>query len=293
MSTMQLGSLFSGVGGLDLSVEAHFAALGFDARTVWQVEHDAFCNTILARHFPGAARLVRDVRAAGAANLAPVDAICAGFPCQPVSLAGKRKAREDARWLWPECARIIGEFRPRYVFLENVPGLLTADDGRAFGDVLGSLASLGYDAEWDCLRASDVGAPHRRERWFLLGWRRDVGDGAGVADAERVGRQVARDVRVCGGSQTRRQEAEDAVYDGLGAPQSDVGGMSHGLSGGMDGSRWPAGRGAEQHAWEPPRTAAKVPLRTKRLKALGNAVVWQQAALAWRVLWARMITRAA
>lgn len=343
MRPLAIGSLFSGIGGLDLSVEAHFASLGFDARTVFQVEHDAFCNTILARHFPGAARLVRDVRAAGAANLAPIDALCAGFPCQPVSLAGRRKAREDARWLWPECARIIGEFRPRYVFLENVPGLLTADDGRAFGDVLGSLAALGYDAEWDCLRASDVGAPHRRERWFLLAYcdgerqpqpqgvqpdesRRAVDGresavdaaGAGAPAAQQRGRRVAdrgpaRPLArgdgecvadaVCGTPERREPErvrgcavppcaggggeAGDAIGP-IGAAQSRVGRDSHGLPDRLDASRWPAGRGEPQHAWEPPRTAAKVPHRPARLKALGNAVVWQQAALAWRVLWQRM-----
>lgn len=342
--TLAIGSLFSGIGGLDLSVEAHLAALGFDARTVWQVEHDAFCNTILARHFPGAARSIRDVRAAGAANLAPVDAIAAGFPCQPVSLAGKRKAREDARWLWPECARIIGEFRPRYVFLENVPGLLTADDGRAFGDVLGSLASLGYDAEWDCLRASDVGAPHRRERWFLLayrggveGWERchaevqrgpsreaeqtRMGGGCGADDREdvaygggaglertdtreeRAGVGTARrggagvvDAAGAGAPAAQQRGRGDGVVctgeDHDGAPQSGVGGMSHGLSDRLDALRWPASRGAPQHAWEPPRTAAKVPHRPARLKSLGNAVVPQQAALAWRVLWDRMTTAA-
>lgn len=357
--TLAIGSLFSGIGGLDLSVEAHFASLGFDARTIWQVEHDAFCNTILARHFPGAARSIRDVRAANAANLAPIDALAAGLPCQPVSLAGKRKAREDARWLWPECARIIGEFRPRYVFLENVPGLLTADDGRAFGDVLGSLASLGYDAGWDCLRASDVGAPHRRERWFLLGWRQDVGDGAGarrkriaggdsagagrvsgvaagagahvadpnggrreqqrkrsvldgertalrhdadgrdgasiVAHAERLGpsrpRNNQRPVRAAPHGE---RQANRSVDVGHGLTESRVGGAADGLPCGVDiaAHRWPAARGEAQHEDEAPRITTERQHRRPRLKALGNAVVPQQAALAWRVLWDRMTTAA-
>ena len=309
---LAIGSLFSGVGGLDLSVETHFASLGFDARTVWQVEHDAFCNTILARHFPRAARLVRDVRAARAANLAPIDAICAGFPCQPVSLAGKRKAREDARWLWPECARIISEFRPRYVFLENVPGLLTADYGRAFGDVLGSLAALGYDAEWDCCRASDVGAPHRRERWFLLAYcggvesrerchaevqrgrsseteQARVGGGCGVdglADASRIAERESADETnaVADRRHARplaRGDGESPAVDTIGTAQSRVGGVPHGLPGGLDNPRWPAGRGEPQHEWEPPRTAKGVSQRPARLKALGNAVVWQQASAAF------------
>lgn len=163
---MSLGSLFSGIGGLEFGLEA--CGLG---PVLWQVENDPFCRSVLARRWPDAARTVYDVRHAGRHNLPRVTVVSAGFPCQPVSLAGARLAQEDARWLWPEAARIIGELGPRYVFLENVPGLLSANGGRAFGDVLGSLASLGYDAEWDCFRASDVGAPHRRERWFLLAYR--------------------------------------------------------------------------------------------------------------------------
>lgn len=172
-----VGSLFSGIGGLELGLEA--CGLG---PVIWQVEYDPFCRSILARHYPGAARAVHDVRDAGAATLARVDLICGGFPCQPVSVAGKRKAQEDERWLWPEVARIAGELGPRFLFLENVPGLLTASGGSAFGEVLGSLAALGFAAEWDCFRASDVGAPHRRERWFLLAYRDDGrGEGANAA----------------------------------------------------------------------------------------------------------------
>jgi len=183
-----VGSLFSGIGGLELGLEA--CGLG---PVIWQVEYDPFCRSILARHYPGAARAVHDVRDAGAATLARVDLICGGFPCQPVSVAGKRKAQEDERWLWPEVARIAGELGPRFLFLENVPGLLTASGGSAFGEVLGSLAALGFAAEWDCFRASDVGAPHRRERWFLLAYRDDGrGEGANArGQRARVGPALA------------------------------------------------------------------------------------------------------
>ena len=96
-----------------------------------------------------------------------VDLLSAGFPCQPVSSAGKRRAQEDERWLWPHVARVVREVRPRIVALENVPGLLV----RGFGDVLGELAALGFNAEWMCLRASDLGASHIRRRVFVLAWR--------------------------------------------------------------------------------------------------------------------------
>lgn len=402
LSQITIGSLFSGIGGLDLGLES--CGIG---PVLWQVEYDAFCRSILARHWPGAARAVHDVRLAGRSNLASVDLICGGFPCQPVSLAGGRKAQEDERWLWPEYARIVGELRPRFVFLENVPGLLSAGDGAAFGEVLGSLAALGYAAEWDVFRASDVGAPHRRERWFLLAYRdgerepqprrderverrrafdggqdgadglahaRGIGYGAiagGVSgDARRNGPRIDRVAPgVCGdgagaladtmrgapiGWQPQRVrggavppgagdggEDRGAGGDGepvgvgqadsngarleerlsfpgdagaerppalrgdadadAGAAESRVGRGPHGLSAGLDGAadrgeaaehalpdRWPAGRGEAQHPWEAPRTAHKVTARPARLKALGNAVVPAQAALAWRVLWARM-----
>jgi DNA (cytosine-5)-methyltransferase 1 len=347
--TLRVGSLFSGIGGLDLGLEA--CGLG---PVLWQVEHDPFCRSVLARHFPGATRAVHDVRLAGRSNLAHVDVIDGGFPCQPHSLAGRRKATEDERWLWPDFARIVGELGPRFVFLENVPGLLSSGHGGALAEVLGSLASLGYAAEWDCFRGSDVGAPHRRERWFLLAYA-DSGrcgprgfDGMGVAvgsggedpvyatatpnasarelahalrdgferpDAgtERSGLRAARRGReqladALRGAPQRGQpqrvrggalppgaggggEDRGAVGgDATGTAEPRVGRGPHGIPLGLDGP-WPAGRGEPQHAWEPPRTAHKIPHRPARLKALGNAVIPAQAALAWRVLWSRMQTQ--
>ncbi len=163
-----LGSLFSGIGGLDLGVEH---ATG--GRCVWQVEKEEFGRAVLAKHWPDAVRY-DDVCTVN--GLPAVDLICGGFPCQDVSLAGKRAGFAGERSsLWREYRRIIADVGPRLVFVENVPGLLTADDGHAFAEVLGDLAALGFDATWDVFRASDVGAPHRRERLFLLAYRDDCG----------------------------------------------------------------------------------------------------------------------
>ena len=159
MPVLTFGSLFAGIGGIDLGLER----AGMQVR--WQVEIDEFCNRVLEKHWPDIPRYL-DVRSVGVLNAEPVDVIAGGFPCQPVSIAGKKLAQADERWLWPEMARIIRELRPGYVLLENVPGLLA----RGFGDVLGDLAACGYDAEWDCLRASDLGAPHRRERVFVVAY---------------------------------------------------------------------------------------------------------------------------
>jgi DNA (cytosine-5)-methyltransferase 1 len=102
----------------------------------------------------------------GAAWRGLVDIVSAGFPCQPWSVVGKGKGRSDERWIWPSIADIIRDVRPRFVFLENVPGLIIRD---GLGPVLGRLALDGYDAEWIVVSASGVGAPHERRRLYLLG----------------------------------------------------------------------------------------------------------------------------
>ncbi len=154
----RLGSLCSGIGALDLGLEH-----GLHARTLWQVEADAYCRRVLARHWPEAERF-EDVRSVGASTLVPVDVICGGFPCQPASGAGKRLAQKDPRWLWPEVARIVAELRPAACVFENVLGLRTA----GLRDVLRDLASLGFDAEWSDISAWEVGAPHIRRRIFIV-----------------------------------------------------------------------------------------------------------------------------
>lgn len=97
-----------------------------------------------------------------------VDVLTAGFPCQPLSVAGKRKASGDARDGWPHTARILREVRPRFALLENVPGLLTVERGRYFGRLIDEVAALGYDARWCVMGAASIGAPHQRDRWWCL-----------------------------------------------------------------------------------------------------------------------------
>jgi DNA (cytosine-5)-methyltransferase 1 len=162
---MRIGSTFSGIGGLEMGLE--WAGVG---RTVWQVEIDPFCRDVLAHHWPDAARY-DDVRTVGSHNLEPVDVICGGYPCQPFSIAGKQLGESDPRHLWPELARIIRELRPRFAVLENVPAHL----GIGFGSVLADLSNLGYDAEWSVVSACALGAPHPRERVFILAYSRSLG----------------------------------------------------------------------------------------------------------------------
>jgi len=165
-------SLYSGGGGLDLG----FRLANPHARTVCYVERDAAACAVLVGHMQTGelddAPVWTD---SGTFDGEPwrdrVDWIIGGFPCQPASVAGQRAGLDDARWLWPHIARIVSEVQPSGVFLENVPGLLTVNDGAAFREIVGDLAALGFDAEWDRFRASDVGAPHRRERLFILAYR--------------------------------------------------------------------------------------------------------------------------
>ena len=182
---MTVGSLFSGSGGLDLGLERA-------GHTVqWQIEADAYCRRVLAQHWPHVP-CHHDIKTVTAGDLTPVDLLCGGFPCQPVSHAGLQKGTTDDRWLWPEFYRLINALRPRYVLLENVPGLLTANGGSAFRGILADLATSGFDAEWDSLPASAVGAPHLRYRIFLIAYLHGTSGTAPHADRDGVREQRER-----------------------------------------------------------------------------------------------------
>jgi DNA (cytosine-5)-methyltransferase 1 len=180
---VKLGSLCSGYGGLELGV-----AQVLDVDVVWHAENDRSAATVLDTHYPDIPNH-GDITATDWTAVEPVDVLCAGFPCQPVSKAGQRKVTNDDRWLWDHVADCVRLLRPGHVVLENVSGLLTPwRDGRWWRPapveaVLGDLAALGYDAVWRSVRAADVGAPHRRERVFILA--ADTG-GAGLEGQLRL-----------------------------------------------------------------------------------------------------------
>jgi DNA (cytosine-5)-methyltransferase 1 len=152
--------LFAGIGGLDLGLERA------GMQCTWQVELNDYARRVLAKHWPDVARH-RDVRECGGHNLTPVDLICGGFPCQNISDAGhKAGIGGEQSGLWAEYARIICELRPRYVLVENVAALID----RGIDRVLSDLAASGYDAEWEVLPACAFGAPHTRERLFIVAY---------------------------------------------------------------------------------------------------------------------------
>ena len=161
MEKLTFGSLFAGIGGFDLGFER--AGL----KCEWQVEIDDYATKVLEKHWPKVRRQ-RDIRECGKHNLEYVDVICGGFPCQDISAAnteGKGLAGHRSS-LWFEYKRIIRELGPGFVVIENVRNLLI----RGFDQVLRDLAVLGYDAEWEVLRASQFGARHSRERVFIVAY---------------------------------------------------------------------------------------------------------------------------
>lgn len=162
---MRVGSLFSGVGGIDLGL--HAAGI----TPAWFCDSDPYCRRILSLRWPGVP-VYTDARAVGP-ELAPVDLLTAGFPCTDISVAGQRAGLSGpSSGLWTEAARIVRELRPRFVLVENVPSLLV----RGMGTVLANLAASGYDTEWDCVPAAAIGAPHLRTRVWLLAYPAGFGD---------------------------------------------------------------------------------------------------------------------
>ena len=154
------GSLFAGIGGFDLG----FERAGMVCK--WQVEIDDYANRVLAKHWPNVHR-ERDIRETGPHNLERVDVICGGFPCQDISYAGEGAGLDGARsGLFFEAVRVVRELQPRIVVLENVAALLT----RGLDRVLGTLAEIGFDAEWHSLSASSLGLPHLRARLFIIAY---------------------------------------------------------------------------------------------------------------------------
>lgn len=207
--TLKVGSLFSGYGGLDLAAD-----MVFGAEPAWFVEFDDAPSKILNRHWPGVPNY-GDVTKVDWSALPPVDILTGGYPCQPFSAAGRRKGADDERHLWPYVREAIRVLRPRIVFLENVAGHRSL----GFDQVLGDLAEDGADVWWTSLRASDIGAPHHRERLFILVVPADaggatVGEHAGESLTEETGVESRHGPRDSGGKQPTGNRRDAALADG-------------------------------------------------------------------------------
>ena len=274
---LKLLDLFSGIGGFSLGLER---TGGFE--TVAFCEIDKFCQKILRKHWPNV-RQYTDIKNLTAAQLTAdgitVDAICGGFPCQDISVAGSNAGMGEGTrsGLWSEYARLVGELRPRYVIVENVSALL----GRGLDRVLGDLAALGYDAEWHCIPASAVGAPHRRDRVWIVAY-----SVCGGCETRCVCKPRENGCKTRRGGATQFEQSSKVSIP---LAHADIAGLQ--IINETRDSRQTASRiiaggelersysesGAKQWRVEPNvgRVANGVPARVDRLKSLGNAVVPQ------------------
>ena len=306
--TLTVGSLFSGIGGLDLGLERA------GMKVLWQSEIDPFACKVLKKHWPEVPNH-GDIKQVDWRTVEPVDVICGGYPCQPFSQAGKRKGTDDPRHLWPWVRTAISELRPRYAILENVRGHLTLGGLQ----VIGELAEIGYDAEWRVVSAAGMGAPHRRERIIIVAYPNNSRSGTSeratdtngskeikersnitqfglsgcstnVADANG-GRQQERDANEWGfpiinAQGNGKSLADSNLWQVVGRNGWDATDRSKVFSRrnnqrgtqGYEGWQW----------WEVEpdvgRVADGIPNRVDRLKGLGNAVVPQVAEYIGRLI---------
>jgi len=253
------GSLFSGIGGIDLG----FEWAGIETR--WQVEIDEYCQKLLSIRFPHNKKFT-DVRKVGSHNLEKVDIISGGFPCQDISVAGKGAGIDGERsGLWTELHRVISELRPRFAFIENVPMLTIRGGTRVISD----LAEIGYDAEWQIVGADDVGAWHRRKRIWIVAYSQGRGTGGIHNQSEKkrpqnsdelLGERGGLSREVPDTDSSRRRERWRSV------PIQEKFDTSERSSKRTFSTYW---------STEPDvgRVAHGIPKRVDRLKGIGNAVV--------------------
>ncbi len=255
---IRMGSLFSGIGGFELGLERSIP----NSETIWQVEQNPFCQRVLKQHWPDAT-IYDDVCSVGKHNLEPVDILCGGFPCQDISIAGAKGGINASRsGLWWEMCRVISEMEPPVIVLENVPNVLRLG-GR---EVLGSLADIGYDAEWTIISAGQFGAPHLRKRWFCVGYRTTLG----YYHHSKNGMEAAY-------SNTTRPETRATTVECL----EERGGSEDGELLGYPrlSTLWNQKRASDWGGVGPQSSVCRmddgVPDRVDRVRALGNAIVPQ------------------
>ena len=274
--TLTVGSLFSGIGGIDLGLER----AGMTVK--WHSEIDPYACRVLKKHWPDVPNL-GNIKEIDWATVESVDVIAGGYPCQPFSTAGKRQGDKDERHLWPYFIRAISELRPRFALLENVRGHLSM----GFDRVLGDLAEIGYDAEWQIVSAASVGAPHRRDRIICVAYpesdwqRRGHSKNTGTI-SERVAVQTT-----LRGSGCAISNDECFGYGQYGiapniATTSRIWRHDRNRTEGYVGWQW----------WETEpdvgRVAHGIPSRVDRLRGLGNAVVPQVAEYVGRMILASL-----
>jgi len=295
-----IGSLFAGIGGFELGLERAIPG----AFTLWQVEQNNFCQKVLAKHWPQA-QIYDDVKNINKNNVEQVDILCGGFPCQDISIAGKGEGLngEKSNLYW-QLHRIIDELQPKAVIMENVPVISI----RGLGTVLGSLSEIGYDAEWCTIRASDFGAPHKRERWFCIAYPSTVSNSRWTPTHSKQDRK-----RTSNTIQTRRETSNAHDIEGISPYSSkerfrnDTSSEIQFISKSKERTETPErtkhsprrvfnteGNYWERFPIESPlcRRNDGIPNRLDRIAALGNAIVPQCSEWIGRKLWESGILQA-
>jgi len=270
-----MGSLFSGIGGLELGLERAFKG---QLQTAWQVEKESFCRSVLERHWPNAKRY-NDVRTVNVHNLEPVDILCGGFPCQDISIAGKGEGLNGKRsGLWWEFHRIINELRPSVVVMENVPAITI----RGLSAVVGSIAQIGYDCHWTIISAKQCGAPHLRRRWFCVAYPNSIGCRTSSYTQREHQHRIHREGDTTQGIQ-QRSEWQSGIGEDSNASTNTISTRTQVQAKGEQSSKQMSGSKSKTY-WERFPTQSPVcrrddgiPNRVDRLKSLGNAVVPQCA----------------
>lgn len=261
---MKLLDLFSGIGGFSLGLER----AGFE--TVAFCEIEDYPVKVLKKHWPDVP-VYNDVRTLTAEQLKndgiTVDAICGGFPCQDISTAGAQAGIEkgERSGLWSECARLLGEIRPRVAIFENVTALISGDEGRWFQRVLWDISEVGYDAEWHCIPASELGAHHHRDRIWIIAYPNGSECKRECPRPEKRNTTVGNTYLAYPNSEQRERWAE------IGGFKSFRPGFFQQLKRCLDGYSWPEWQSEPGLA----RMANGVSNKSHRIKALGNAVVPQ------------------
>ncbi len=212
---MRVGSLFSGIGGIEYGLERSGLATSHE----WMIEMNDYCCSVLEKNFPNSLIINDKVENINPLDLPKIDILTAGFPCQPVSTAGSRKGVTDERWLWDEVWRFIDVLRPRYFILENVPGLFTANKGEAFARVIKDITeSRSYRFEWQIVSARSVGAAHLRKRFFGVGI---------LADTEHNGSSTTEDRRGIGERSVSWRQGEEVQEKNVGESKGEPKDMEH------------------------------------------------------------------
>ena len=268
---MRVLDLFAGIGGFTIGLER----AGFE--TVAFCEIEPYAQKVLRKNWPGVP-IYDDVRTITAERLASdgigVDVITGGFPCQDISVAGNQAGIQDGTrsGLWSECARLLGELRPRYAIFENVTNLLNGERGAWFKRVLWDISAVGYDAEWHCIPASALGAHHHRDRIWIIAYPNDNGSLAAKESrgvTSRGDNSEARQEQASQSEGLRATRIDEDVAD-TNSAQRSRGSLSCRIQ-----ARYANISGSSGWEAEPDldRVANGVPLRAHRLKCLGNAVV--------------------